>query len=255
MMISNHTKLGTTKDSDDLQINIKMEAEANFILFLPQAESENSNENQSTTDLRNPSDSCKIKEKCEICHKKVSNLRLHMDIHEKSEKLKCDHCGTEFIKTLLKRHMKLHRSERKFKCEICDFGFSEKQIYEEHLLTHPTSLTTNLRPLQCGLCFQSFHSVNLLEMHTLKFHTKEGTFNCSQCKFTAKTYHALFSHKSNHKKLTEKLVCSICKREFSTLFEFNEHKKTEMLKCEFCEENFGTQSTKLSHIRKIHGEF
>lgn len=254
--------LEITEDPHDQIKNIKMEAEANYSLILPELESgdvyfEVDKATQEVLSLENSFQflrkSFEPKEKCEICCKEMAKLSIkrHMKIHEIKGKLECDFCGDfKLTKLDLSRHMKFHWSDRKYICSECKCGFSQRNLYKEHLLTH----LSDIQPLQCNFCSESFQSVKILERHTLELHTKEGTFKCHQCTFTAKTYRTLYAHKIIHKQLDKKLVCLKCSREFSTLHELKEHKESEKFECEICGETFYYLIKKFNHIRKVHGE-
>lgn len=166
----------------------------------------------------------------------------------------CFHCPHKFLsKSLLRKHMLKHLRHKSFRCIECGRGFSVKQDYDEHLLKHSTSSF-----LKCAGCVSKYYSdLHGLENHTLKCHTKTGSFNCSLCEFTAKTYHTLYTHKLVHKKPREVFSCSRCKLEFSTQSQLYQHQilqSHEKLECLICVKTFITQTNRINHMREHHGK-
>lgn len=168
----------------------------------------------------------------------------------------CDRCSGNFSsKIWLRKHMSKHINKKKYGCIECGRGFNQKESFNKHLLRH-----SKFPPLKCAACpGKTYTDLHGLEMHVLKFHTKEGSFKCSKCDFTTKTYHSLFSHKTLHQ--AKKIFsCSRCHQEFTTKAQLNQHHKInqqqnmQKFECAICKKKFLSQSHKMNHIREVHGK-
>ena len=117
----------------------------------------------------------RIKE-CEICHKKVKGLKIHMKVHEAKPSLKertvfCEVCGQGFIRPnyLLVHFAKEHNPDGQNKehiCDICHTVRSSSGQLKKHMSIHKT------RTLSCDFCNKKFYSSNLLQRH-MKIHKRK----------------------------------------------------------------------------------
>ena len=167
-----------------------------------------------------------------------------------------DICGENFTKkNVFQSHMKKSDSELRFRCfKDCSQIFSSRSDLKIHMLQNHSIEPFQL--LKCSECTDIFTTTNSLESHIRKNHTKDGKFSCNKCNFSAINYQNLFSHKiRNHQKSSKELKCQKCKREFQTLYDFNQHKKMHLISCSLCEKTFTHENQKLRHIRLDHGKF
>lgn len=64
-----------------------------------------------------------LKEKCKICDKQVSSLKLHLRTAHKAKKA-CLICGKMIAENQMKKHLGIHDSSR-LKCKDCDETFAK----------------------------------------------------------------------------------------------------------------------------------
>lgn len=105
----------------------------------------------------------------EFHHKK------HLKTRHQPRDFICDYDGRHFnTKDKLRLHVFLHRKFYRVKCEVCHREYRTNQSMRKHLRTH-------FEKHQCDTCGQTFSHKRLLVNHISALHTDDPTIQCN-CK-------------------------------------------------------------------------
>ncbi|ENN71308.1 hypothetical protein YQE_12233, partial [Dendroctonus ponderosae] len=88
----------------------------------------------------------------------------------------CPECHMAYPeKELLEQHLVSHKIERRFICDICGAGLKRKEHLERHKLGHNPE-----RPFVCSVCMKGFKRKEHLNLHFV-IHSGEKTEICGEC--------------------------------------------------------------------------
>lgn len=181
-------------------------------------------------------------------HKIFDTLAKHMNIYPK-----CSTCNMMFIDDV---SLDIHLSNHDEILPIESTGFflkfglrqeSERQIED-----------SSGDSVKCGHCFESASSEENLVKHLLIFHAKQLVcpidlrhFNNNQ----AFTIHM----RNNHPELfpNDSFKCSVCLKEFDTLYEKLSHMKVckeKAFNCHHCQKSFSRKCHLVKHLKLVSGE-
>ena len=164
-----------------------------------------------------------LRQKCELCGKRIIDMKKHQ-----SYRNKCDICGV-FIcgsESNLINHVNLiHKKIKDHQCEACGKSFGTKQ----YLTFHIKSVHKKLEYIhKCEICEKRFMNKGLLLSHIKIVHDKIREFSCDMCA-------QLFNRKSH---LTSH-IRSI-------------HEKVKAAKCEICGKPYANQRGLRTHMNSVH---
>ncbi|XP_041842106.1 zinc finger protein 497-like isoform X2 [Melanotaenia boesemani] len=149
---------------------------------------------------------------------------------EKTGKLACEVCGVWYrLLGGLKRHAWSHVNEPQGVCGICGDTFQSVEDLKGHLINYH-------KVHVCSYCGKSFVSVSGLNSHKA-VHTGDGLLTCSVCSRSFTSSSALSVHRWVH--LEEKPhKCDICGKSFGTEMQLKLHRKLhtsrEEYRCNVC---------------------
>ena len=147
-----------------------------------------------------------LKEKCDICGKKVAHIDEHILATHK-EDINCQLCDQTFSVANLRWHiLKEHCQRKAVECSLCDQKFATKNALKSHIkATHLSETDT------CSICHKEYKDL----YHHVKFkHDQIRNYECSYCKKKFQAKKLLYNHvQSVH--LGEKTNCLDCKRDVS----------------------------------------
>ena len=127
-------------------------------------------------------------------------------------------CGT---KKAQKTHLRnQHFNEFRHWCLYCDYGRDELS----NVISHMSSVHTNVKPHSCNLCTSSFSSLQHLKRHQSTCGKKKHL-----CQYCEKAFMHV-KNKDNHEqvihcKTKEKFKCNMCGKEYSTVQSYKAHYK------------------------------
>ena len=178
---------------------------------------------------------------CKVCDKSFTNkhnYETHIKtIHSKVRKtFRCDICHDVFsnISNLTRHKMDKHSEEDKeFKCDWCESTFKRKDTLLRHERTiHGKRRTEALipgvnkrnEPYQCSKCEYAFKDKNTLIRHIESVHQKLS-FRCNLCPKVFTRNDKLQTHMKTHGATCPKIICEVCRQEFSSNIELCAHRK------------------------------
>ena len=192
----------------------------------------------------------KVKSKCPVCQKMVSpnNLRIHMEVAHKSDKV-----------------------NKPFKCDECEFSSHAKKYLKQHISNcHKRDAFQH----GCDQCDKKFAFPSLLQEHKLAVHQGLKTYMCDQCgKGFPKGSKSLFEKHVKYdcnppvksKPIAmESIPCSACEMSFAAKCNYIQHfqsahgslppnyKDIELFMCEQCSKLFTTNQSLKSHVLNVH---
>lgn len=108
---------------------------------------------------------------CGVWLKHKHSFRVHMKIHEDSDKEHiCNVCGRRAPNKLaLKNHINYsHVREKSHKCNLCEKAFKRPLSLKEHMATHTGDILYT-----CSYCPKTFNSNANKHAHIKKLHKNE----------------------------------------------------------------------------------
>jgi KRAB domain-containing zinc finger protein len=121
---------------------------------------------------------------CSVCQKlfmTVYNLKLHMHVHNGTQRFNCDICDARFSREAdLSRHVYRHTGEYPYKCGMCLRAFRQPGELGRHMSWHRGDLT-------CKFCGKRYAKKDELGRHVLKHEEVSGIYSdnalqCYKCK-------------------------------------------------------------------------
>nr|XP_023688119.1 zinc finger protein 891-like isoform X1 [Paramormyrops kingsleyae] len=114
--------------------------------------------------------------RCGRTFSKLSDLKLHLLVHESERQYTCATCGESFKKQAqLKLHEGTHSGKEKNCCSVCGKSFAYLGKLKAHLRIH-----TGEKPFGCTVCGKRFTQSGHMKEH-LRVHTGEKPFGCPYC--------------------------------------------------------------------------
>lgn len=171
-------------------------------------------------------------QKCDVCHKEVSDLSTHKKVHSEDKLHECNVCLKRFAKNIyLIKHKKIHEEDHPLVCDVCHRRF----IVRYHLIRHQMSSAKN--QLECDCCHKRFscRSTLVINNHSTSedIQPKLSTIPSSEdlitdkdikerLKFSKNNYQERSTLTSNHSK--GPFECKICHLMFARKIHFLRHK-------------------------------
>lgn len=182
---------------------------------------------------------------CNICYKRVANIKGHVRQHS-LEHVPCKICGKMIKKSCIPMHvrtvhLKVPRNRRRktvktWFCDLCPITCKEKN----RLITHMESKHLMKRPFKCNVCGHLCSNVWNLRIHAV---IHQDVTECKIC--NKKVTHIVRHMKGVH--LSEKVLCKICgkamnKNGLSKHIKSIHNKISKKILCDQCNEFFPSQN-------------
>ena len=136
-----------------------------------------------------------------------------------------------------------------FVCGTCGYRTCEKQLLENHQLSHTTE-----KPFQCPTCGLSFVTSSARSAHRRQVHQRHHL--CQTCDRAFSTSQKLDRHLRTHTGVKE-FKCDTCKKEFSLeenlKMHYNVHLGKKNFSCYICQREYFTRSGLNHHLKQVHG--
>ena len=209
---------------------------------------------------------------CSFCNQKfkdASNSRKHLKYCKMKVNMNGETGDEEDSLTLSSNRIKKKKITRILKCDICDKQFLKKYNLTRHLNMHKlndynfgefsdddegNNENRDIMYYECKICNKKFNESKQLNLHHTNYHVERSEMVCNFCneKFTLK-YNFLLHElecKEKNSKTVKFFTCSICKKNFSKIYNLNRHLATrhenktknerflKKFKCEFCSKAF-----------------
>lgn len=135
------------------------------------------------------------KRKCDLCGKILSgpfSLKEHISaVHNKQTKHKCSQCGKMFAHfSNMNRHIRLIHDKMVVTHKYVNCSVCQKVVQSTSLKKHMAAIHEQRRDFQCLYCEKSFAQSYTLKEHTAAKHTFEYEHSCKLCG-------KAFAHKTN----------------------------------------------------------
>ncbi|XP_014362572.2 zinc finger protein 2 homolog [Papilio machaon] len=195
---------------------------------------------------------------CGNCKKIFSSehdLKLHLQIHAKSDAWTCAECNKQFnCKKQLKRHIERHMEVKRHACAACGKMFSEQYSLRRHERVHTGEVLH--KPFACQLCDKRFRYSALLSAHMAQ-HGGARPCTCVACGKTFASERLLTSHSLVHRD-HKPYKCHYCDKTFRHVSTRNTHHRTHTGErphvCARCGNTFIQRSNLVRHMRVHTGE-
>jgi hypothetical protein len=170
----------------------------------------------------------------------------------------CSICNTMFSdESFADSHMQKHENGEDFhEAMPCEGSFLKLGQYRSE--SDDKSMEQH-GAFSCGHCLRQFPDEESCRLHQLIFHVQ--VLKCPIEHRVFKGNQAFTIHlKNNHPELfgdDAKFLCSVCKAEFSTLFDKLKHMKTCDMKkyaCNHCDKKFSQKCYLTNHLRLVSGQ-
>ena len=222
---------------------------------------------------------------CNVCSKLCTRkwvLKMHMRLHDGSEKKQCENCNKVFntiasFKTHteaqlecdicqlkicsnkmwnrynLQRHMEAHLGQIKLKCQSCDTTFELKKMLRKHEKTHEGEVPKPYSCLKCQKLYQHEASASSCE----RIHA--GTYKCDHCHLTYRTDIELQRHVGKHDKDRPIFKCKLCAVSMLSQKALENHIKKvhdpnghQYINCNICNHPLSSIGSMFHHMRRSH---
>ncbi|KAF2898508.1 hypothetical protein ILUMI_07667 [Ignelater luminosus] len=191
-------------------------------------------------------------------------MECHMDAHE-TEQHECSECGyISMYKEELSLHMQIHKKEKKFKCDQCSFSTSHLGYFNAHSSFHklkePEADIDNRKSrklYRCEKCDYFTKQQRMLYRHDKKMHgdnkaiirslvlsdSEAKLHMCMKCGFWAPTQDAFMEHLTTHED-EKPYKCHLCDFITNNECDLDIHSKNhcgqECFRCAICNCKFLT---------------
>lgn len=115
---------------------------------------------------------------CQYFFSQFRSLKNHLhDVHSSKRPFSCDICKMAFKR---KSHMQDHREThdgKHYECELCEQRFARKRYLQEHIQRHK-----QMKMFTCNICMSAFSNRNIYNAHMLKHEYKDKEeYFCDIC--------------------------------------------------------------------------
>ena len=179
---------------------------------------------------------------CAICQKAFSR-KDHLSNHAAKHAFKCATCNKRFAdkKTLATHFTYDHDAMLSHICDFCNKGFSNQELYEEHVKTHP-----------------QYHAVQKTFHQRSPLNTPSGPSPvprkqaCPQCPFTSADRIMLLKHRLMHSDSHRCFTCLSCAKTYSDPLQYEDHLSAHqgehnIFECCLCRQIFPTYDVLKRH--------
>lgn len=118
---------------------------------------------------------------CKLCPRKFhmeNNLKIHQNVHTKTNLVKCDFCNKEFSHIKYKKKHE-YNCKKVYECYLCKKTFPSSMrtfLQRTHMRTH-----LGARPYDCKHCTKTFVSIRTYNLHVIASHLHQYKFQCNAC--------------------------------------------------------------------------
>lgn len=199
--------------------------------------------------LRDPETKCPH---CDYKSYNKSNMKVHIDKHNKTPAFMCNLCGKGcYTRTALNDHT-ANTHGPGFKCETCGKRYRNECSLKTHLKIHEPGFDPATLKHQCDECGEIFNHKSSLNKHLLKHKGLDKTYDCEVCgkKVSSKgSYRAHMAIHSGYKPHE----CEFCKKRFADKQYLTQHRRIHTgerpFKCDECGQCFNQRSALKRHKR------
>lgn len=143
-----------------------------------------------------------------------------------------------------------------YKCPLCDYRTNTVNKRSTHKWrTHRNKDEDVVIYYECPHCTKSFDREDYLGIHINIVHTKEITYSCTDCDFTAYSQYAIRAHR-RQKHLLLHYKCFACDKNFTSRNGLDGHitaiHNNELFSCTECDKTFKFYSGFTKHRRSVH---
>ncbi|XP_073812577.1 uncharacterized protein isoform X21 [Musca autumnalis] len=195
---------------------------------------------------------------CEKCSKTFSSkasFEHHMvakHVPREEFKFECPECKKKFPSRMsLLIHLKEHKSGESI-CEICGHVAVSHPKLKRHVYRVHTMPKV---PTQCKYCLKWYTSRANMLLHIKNVHT-DNEYRCNICGNVALSRAAFYQHKHLKHGIVKEHKCTVCGKPFKSPGILKQHMAThtgiDIFKCEYCELTFKYQSTRYTHVKRMH---
>lgn len=206
--------------------------------------------------------------KCRECGKPSSafssafEFAAHELEHDGKPPFKCYLCIKQYsIRSELMKHMKFHTGIGLLTCDVCEKKFLSNSKLKKHQQVHQEKTEKDGQRISrektflCHLCGQAFDNDPNLKRHA---ETHKKVPRCEYCNTQCLTKKEFNRH--IQVKHSDKLICTVCTKFYSTIDGLAEHMKDHANGMEFqcdydgCNRSFSSRKLRTNH-KRVHKRF